>query len=176
RMLLAINTRLDDLGHITIHGRPEVPESCYFLCNSSGSGMCPARPELMIGPIQVISGSSTAYTVLYSVLRHGMTFTRLQTFFKYRFIDSSLASYVPLTWLVTTSESMKTCKWWTYSLIDSSKPAINASYSDSLLEVGNSKRRAYLISFPSRLVKMRPAPVPSLLDAPSVYNVQTGVR
>ncbi|GKB03136.1 hypothetical protein Tco_0831225 [Tanacetum coccineum] len=101
---------------------------------------------------------------------------KLQTFSKYCFMDSSLALYVPLTWLVTNSESVKTCKWWISSLMDSSKPVINALYYDSLLEVGNSKRKAYVISFPSGSVKMRLAPAPSLLHAPSVYNVQTGTH
>ncbi|GKE39977.1 hypothetical protein Tco_1463382 [Tanacetum coccineum] len=83
---------------------------------------------------------------------------------RYHFIDSSLAFYLPLTWLVTSSESVST--WWTSSLMESSKPAINAYYSDSLLEVGNSNCRAYVISFPSGSVKIRPAPAPSLPDAP----------
>nr|GEV43347.1 hypothetical protein [Tanacetum cinerariifolium] len=39
----------------------------------------------------------------------------------------------------------------------------------------SSNRRAYVISFPSGLVMMRPAPEPSLLDAPSMYNVHVSV-
>nr|GEV97115.1 hypothetical protein [Tanacetum cinerariifolium] len=38
------------------------------------------------------------------------------------------------------------------------------------------QRKAYVILFPLGSVKMRPSPAPSLLDALSVYNVQTGVR
>nr|GEX30738.1 hypothetical protein [Tanacetum cinerariifolium] len=40
----------------------------------------------------------------------------------------------------------------------------------------NLQRKAYVILFPLGSVKMRPSPAPSLLDAPAVYNVHTGVR
>ncbi|GKG27019.1 hypothetical protein Tco_0402722, partial [Tanacetum coccineum] len=57
----------------------------------------------------------------------------------------------------------------------SSNPAIKALYSASLLEAGNSKRKAYVISSLSEFVKIRPALEPSLLEALSMNNVQSGV-
>ncbi|GKA60573.1 hypothetical protein Tco_0759980 [Tanacetum coccineum] len=48
---------------------------------------------------------------------------------------------------------------------------MSASYSASLLEVGKSNLRAYVTSFQRGSVRIKPAPDPSLLDTPSVYNV-----
>ncbi|GKD77091.1 40S ribosomal protein S25, partial [Tanacetum coccineum] len=48
---------------------------------------------------------------------------------------------------------------------------MSAPYSVSLLEVGRSNIRAYVTSFPCGSVRIKPAPNPPLLDAPSVYNV-----
>nr|GEV18670.1 hypothetical protein [Tanacetum cinerariifolium] len=100
---------------------------------------------------------------------------RRRTLAKYRFIDSSHASYDPFTWFVTRTKSLNTCRWRTSILMASSYPAIRSSYSASLLEAGNSKRKAYVLSFQSGFFKIRPAPEPYLLDAPSMYNVQSGV-
>jgi hypothetical protein len=74
-----------------------------------------------------------------------------------------------------SNESLKTWIWLTSSLTASSNPAIKASYSASLLDARNSNRRAYVTSFPSGSVRMRPAPEPSFLDAPSMYSVHIGV-
>ncbi|MFS7931158.1 hypothetical protein Hanom_Chr04g00352751 [Helianthus anomalus] len=50
------------------------------------------------------------------------------------------------------------------------RPAKRASYSASLLELLNSSRSAYVTSVPSGSVRIRPAPDPSALEAPSVYK------
>ncbi|GJT22082.1 hypothetical protein Tco_0892019 [Tanacetum coccineum] len=74
--------------------------------------------------------------------------SRCRTLVRYRFIDSSRALYDPFTCFVTRT---------------------------SLLEAGNSKLKAYVISSLSEFVKIRSAPEPSLLEALSMNNVQSGV-
>ncbi|GJW63980.1 hypothetical protein Tco_0115864 [Tanacetum coccineum] len=103
------------------------------------------RGVLDRGDSSVGEGSSSRLLAIRSGLLPQFALSPVDVLQRYHFIDYSLASYAPLTWLVTSSESVKTDTWWTSSLMESSKPAINASYSDSLLEVGNSNRRAYVI-------------------------------
>ncbi|GJU08305.1 hypothetical protein Tco_1124735, partial [Tanacetum coccineum] len=98
---------------------------------------------------------------------------RHRTLVKYRFINSSLALYVPFTWFVMSSESLNTCRRRTSILTISFKPVIKTSYSASLLDARNSKRKAYIISFLFGSVIIRPAPEPSLLDAPSIVSLTT---
>nr|GEX50263.1 hypothetical protein [Tanacetum cinerariifolium] len=50
-------------------------------------------------------------------------------------------------------------------------PASNASYSTSLFVDANLKRRAYVCSFSSGLIKINPAPDPSKLEAPLVHRL-----
>ncbi|GKD44645.1 hypothetical protein Tco_1269290 [Tanacetum coccineum] len=50
-------------------------------------------------------------------------------------------------------------------------PAINASYSASLLVASNPNLRAYVNSIPSGFVSISPAPEPFMHDDPSVNNI-----
>nr|GEW35120.1 hypothetical protein [Tanacetum cinerariifolium] len=100
---------------------------------------------------------------------------RDRTLAKYRFIDSSRASYVPFAWLVMRSESLNNFRRRTSILRARSRPAIKASYLASLLDAGNLKRKAHVISFPSRSVRIRSAPDPSLPEALLMYNVQSDI-
>ncbi|GJY79789.1 hypothetical protein Tco_0485590 [Tanacetum coccineum] len=50
------------------------------------------------------------------------------------------------------------------------RPASNASYSASLFVVSNSNLKAYVYSFPSGLISIKPALEPSELEASSVYS------
>ena len=51
---------------------------------------------------------------------------------------------------------------------------MTASYSASLLEAQNPNLRVYSISIPSGEVKIRPAPLPCALAAPSMNSLQMG--
>ena len=53
-------------------------------------------------------------------------------------------------------------------------PTMTASYSASLLEALKPNLRAYSTSIPSREVRIRPAPLPWALAAPSTDNLQMG--
>ena len=53
-------------------------------------------------------------------------------------------------------------------------PAMTASYSASLLEAWKPNRRAYSTSIPSGEVRIRPAPLPWALVAPSTDNLRMG--
>nr|GFC40482.1 hypothetical protein [Tanacetum cinerariifolium] len=56
---------------------------------------------------------------------------------RYLIMLSSLASYVPNTWLATSLESTFACMFFTPIYVAIRKPAISASYSASLLEAAN---------------------------------------
>ena len=49
---------------------------------------------------------------------------------------------------------------------------MTASYSASLLEAWNPNLSAYLMSFPSGEVRIRPAPLPYAFDAPPTESFQ----
>ena len=49
---------------------------------------------------------------------------------------------------------------------------MTASYSASLLEVRNPNLSAYLMSIPSGEVRIRPAPLPCVFEAPSIESFQ----
>ena len=51
---------------------------------------------------------------------------------------------------------------------------MTASYSASLLEAWKTNLRAYSVSIPSKEVRIRPAPLPWVLAAPSTDNLQMG--
>ena len=48
------------------------------------------------------------------------------------------------------------------------------SYSTSLLEAWNLNLSAYSMSIPSREVRIRPAPLPCVFEAPSTKSFQMG--
>nr|GEZ29964.1 hypothetical protein [Tanacetum cinerariifolium] len=80
------------------------------------------------------------------------------------------ASYDPLTWLAMSYESIKTVVSFIFIYFAIWSPAMTASYPASLLVDVNSNFKAYVNLVPSGLTTIRPAPDPSPLDAPSMYN------
>ncbi|KAI3802011.1 hypothetical protein L1987_30133 [Smallanthus sonchifolius] len=83
----------------------------------------------------------------------------------------SVQRYWSLTWLAISSESTNTCIFDTFISLAIFKPASKASFSASLLVLGKSNRRAYVNSFPSEFTRTKPAPEPSMLEAPSTYSI-----
>lgn len=77
-----------------------------------------------------------------------------------------------LIWLATKRESSCEHKTWTSLESDHFSPAINASYSVSLLVILNVIFKARVNSCYSELMRSKPTPTPLMFTAPSVYRWQ----
>ena len=86
-------------------------------------------------------------------------------------IPGSLDSNSALTCPTTSCELLRIKRLSAPTANASSRPAIMASYSDSLLEGLKHKRSACLIFSPVREVNCRPMPTPDCLEAPSTQRV-----
>ncbi|KAM1300126.1 hypothetical protein PS1_011501 [Malus domestica] len=89
-------------------------------------------------------------------------------------MELSLASKLLVTWLTTNWESLKISIRLTPRCLAKRKPARKASYSASLFDALNLKRRAYSIAILSGVVRTSPAPQPWWLDEPSTYRLHAG--
>ena len=86
-------------------------------------------------------------------------------------IRGSLDSNSVLTCPTTSCESLRIERLSAPTTSTSSRPAIKASYSDSLLEALKPKRTAYSILSPVEEVNCRLMPAPDCLEAPSTQRV-----
>ena len=97
---------------------------------------------------------------------------KIYTYLRYEASYGALASYSPVTFLVTSNESLFTSKLWAPNSLARNIPTIKASYSAWLLLALNANLRA--CSIKSSLVpsKMTPAPLPYWFKDPSTERTQ----
>ena len=91
---------------------------------------------------------------------------------RYFCILVSFASKSPLTCPMTSCESLFSTIFWAPSALAILRPASKASYSASLLVIGNLSWTPYSRTSFSGKVMTMPAPPPCCVDDPSVFIVQ----
>ena len=88
----------------------------------------------------------------------------------------SQASNLPLIYPVISCESMKIFKFFILSSLIIFKPTKRASYLAWLFEALKLNRRTHSIMIPSKLMRMRSAPLSCMLDAPSICSTHADAK
>lgn len=95
-----------------------------------------------------------------------------RSFYKFLIIFESLVLYSPCTCPMTICKLVKGLSLSISSSLTRLSPIIYASNSASLFKALKPNQRKYLVTTPFKFMKMRPAPLPYELEAPSTCRIQ----
>ena len=131
--------------------------------------------EIVVSPESVLT---RAFFILkmWEISKYFKADKRYFTFWRYFIIIGSRALNSSLTYSMINCESMKIFKLSMSSSLIIFKPVKRASYSVWLFEILKLNRRTYSVTIPSKLMRMRLAPLSWALDAPSTCNTHIDTK